>query len=302
MGNKQRILLAELERSGRMVQKLSVSLREQPFYINRFSGYHPSMATHHLHQDYEIYYLSKGERIYIINGEEYLVKNQHLVFIDKNVIHKTVKKSNQVYERMVINFRECFLSSSEQQIVKQLFENGPNIISIPLKKRELINNIIMNLFEEYRKNLKERDLYLKSLLSQLLIESNRLLEGARPKETMKVSSHQDKTSKNEIEKIISFINNNYTNDISLGVLSHHFHVNEQYISRLFKKYTGCSFIEYLNAIRINEAKRYLIHTTLKVNQIAGKVGYSNHVHFWRVFKRNTGMSPHEYRLLKRGEN
>ncbi|WP_180271327.1 AraC family transcriptional regulator [Fredinandcohnia onubensis] len=284
-----------------MVQKISVSLREQPFYINRFSGYYPSMATHHLHQDYEIYYLSKGERIYIINGEEYLVKNQHLVFIDKNVIHKTVKKSNQVYERMVINFRECFLSSSEQQIVKQLFENGPNIISIPPKKRELINNIIMNLFEEYQKNLKERDLYLKSLLSQLLIESNRLLERASPIKT-KVSGPQDKTGKNEIEKIISFINNNYTNDISLGVLSYQFHVNEQYISRLFKKYTGCSFIEYLNAIRINEAKRYLIHTTMKVNQIAGKVGYSNHVHFWRVFKRNTSLSPNQFRILNQNNH
>jgi len=285
-----------------MVQKISVSLREQPFYINRFIGYHPSMATHHLHQDYEIYYLAKGERIYLINGEEYLVKNQHLVFIDKNVIHKTVKKSNQVYERMVINFRECFLGLGEEHIVKQLFENGPYIISIPQNKRDLINTIIMRLFEEYQKNLKERDLYLKSLLSQLLIESNRLLEGARPKESMKVSSQQDKTGKNEIEKIISFINSHYTNDISLGVLSHHFHVNEQYISRLFKKYTGCSFIEYLNAIRINEAKRYLIHTILKVNQIAGKVGYSNHVHFWRVFKRNTGMSPNQFRILKQNDN
>ncbi|WP_099355025.1 AraC family transcriptional regulator [Fredinandcohnia onubensis] len=285
-----------------MVQKISVSLREQPFYINRFSGYHPSMATHHLHQDYEIYYLAKGERIYLINGEEYLVKNQHLVFIDKNVIHKTVKNSNQVYERMVINFRECFLGLGEQHILKQLFENGPYIISIPQNKRDLINTIIMRLFEEYQKNLKERDLYLKSLLSQLLIESNRLLEGARPKESMKVSSQQDKTGKNEIEKMITFINNNFTNDIKLSVLSHHFHVNEQYISRLFKKYTGCSFIEYLNAIRINEAKRYLIHTTLKVNQIAGKVGYSNHVHFWRVFKRNTGMSPNQFRILKQNDN
>lgn len=80
------------------------------------------------------------------------------------------------------------------------------------------------------------------------------------------------------------------------------HVNEQYISRLFKKYTGCSFIEYLNAIRIDEVERYLIHTTLKVNQIAGKVGYSNHVHFWRVFKRNTGISPNQFRILKQNDN
>jgi YesN/AraC family two-component response regulator len=96
--------------------------------------------------------------------------------------------------------------------------------------------------------------------------------------------------------MITFINGEYASDISLGVLSRQFHLNEQYISKLFKKYTVCSFIDYLNAIRINEAKRLLNESNLKVNLIAKKVGYSNNVHFWRVFKKITGVSPNEYRV------
>ncbi|WP_462410476.1 helix-turn-helix transcriptional regulator [Neobacillus sp. Marseille-QA0830] len=279
-----------------MVQRVSVSLRDRPFYMDRFIGDGPSMTTYHLHQDYEIYYLCKGERIYLINGEEYVVKNQHLVFIDKNVIHKTVLKNHQPYERIVVNFRESFLNESEQVLLAPLFENGPHILPIPPSKREFINSMIMRLFEEYQKNLTGREMYLQSLLSLLLIESNRLLEAACPPQTAKASEHHQ--NKNEIEKIITFINNEYAHDISLGSLSYHFHLNEQYISRLFKKYTGCSFIDYLHAIRINEAKRYLNETTKKVNQIANMVGYTNNVHFWRVFKKITGMSPYQYRMQK----
>ncbi|MFC4323601.1 AraC family transcriptional regulator [Litchfieldia salsa] len=285
-----------------MVQKVSVSLREQRFYIDRFTGLHPSMATHHLHQDYEIYYLYEGERIYLINGEEYVLKNQHLVFIDKNVIHKTLVKGNLVYGRIVINFRECFLSSRERHIIKQLFEEGPYVLPIPHDKRLIINTIIMKLYEEYQMNLKERDTYLSSLLSQLLIESSRLLELVSPQKKSKVIGTQQRIGNNEIEKIITYINNEFSNDISLCLLSRRFHLNEQYISRLFKKYTGCSFIDYLHAIRINEAKRYLNETTMKVNQIAVKVGYANNVQFWRVFKKITGVSPKQYRLHKQQEN
>ncbi len=256
------------------------------------------MTTHHLHQDYEIYYQCEGERIYLINGEMYEVKRQHLVFIDKNVIHKTVLKNQQKYERIVMNFRECFLNASERILLGSLFENGPHIVPIPPNKRELIHNIMQRLFEEYQMKRKGREIYLRALLSQLLIESNRLLEAVSPQKTTKAMNPQRKSGKPEIEKIITFINNEYANDISLGSLSDHFHLNEQYISRLFKKYTGCSFIDYLHAIRINEAKRYLNETTKKINQIANIVGYTNNVHFWRVFKKVTGMSPYQYRLEK----
>ncbi|MFS0639017.1 helix-turn-helix domain-containing protein [Mesobacillus foraminis] len=277
-----------------MVQKVNVSLRDQSFYINRIQGDHPSMTNHHIHQDYEIFYLLEGERIYQINGKEYLIKKHHLVFIDKNLIHKTTVNSRDkdVYDRIVINFRDSFLEASAVHLLKQLFENGPHILQIPPCKRERIRSNLVTQLEEYQLSQGDKDLYLKSLLTQLLIESARLLE---PKKTPSNSGNPPIGTITDIEAMIAFINGEYSNDVSLRVLSQQFHLNEQYISKLFKKYTGCSFIDYLNAIRINEAKRLLNESALKVNLIAKKVGYSNNVHFWRVFKKMTGMSPNEYR-------
>ncbi len=288
------IKLTQGREAGLLVQKVNVSLREQSFYINRMQGDQPSMTNHHIHQDYEIYYLLEGERIYHINGKEYYIKKHHLVFIDKNLLHKTLvhRKDNNVYDRIVINFRDSFLEASAVHLLKQLFENGPHILHIPPCKREGIHSNLATQLKEYQLSQTDKDIYLKSLLTQLLVESVRLLES--PKTDRNFSNIQS-GSKIDIEAMITFINGEYSNDMSLRVLSQKFHLNEQYISKLFKKYTGCSFIDYLNAIRINEAKRLLNESNLKVNLIAKKVGYSNNVHFWRVFKKITGLSPIEYR-------
>ncbi|MGJ9384683.1 AraC family transcriptional regulator [Salipaludibacillus sp. CF4.18] len=277
-----------------MVQEVSVSLREQSYYINYSSGYNSSMTTHHMHQDYEIFYLFKGERIYLINGKEYIVRKDHLVFINKNVLHKTLVMNNELYERFVINFRESFISFNEHHLIKQLFEDGPHVIPVSENKKTLIYNIIKSQINEYYKNQKDKDTYIRSLLTQLLVESTRLLEEKH--KTITELHQQQNPNKNEITDVIKFIHDHYESAISLNLLSHHFHLNEQYISRLFKKTTGCSLIVYLNAVRVNEAKRLLIESNMKINLIAKKVGYSNNIHLWRVFKKLTGESPNQYRI------
>ncbi|RKL67041.1 hypothetical protein CR203_11010 [Salipaludibacillus neizhouensis] len=277
-----------------MEQEVSVSLREQSYYINYSSGHDSSMTTHHMHQDYEIYYLFRGERIYLINGKEYVVRKDHLVFINKNVVHKTLVMNNDLYERFVINFREDFMSFNEQHLIKQLFEDGPHVIPISEHKKTLIYNIMKSQIHEYQKSQKDKDTYIRSLLTQLLVESTRLLE--EQQKTFTDLHHQQISNKNEIADVIKYIHDHYADSVSLSVLSHQFHLNEQYISRLFKKTTGCSIIGYLNAVRVNEAKRLLTESKMKINQIARKVGYSNNIHLWRVFKKLTGESPNEYRI------
>jgi len=74
-----------------MVNKLNVSLRKESFYIDYDNESNPrnTMKHYHLHDDYEVFYLIEGERVYFINGKKFEVKENNLVFIDKNVIHKT---------------------------------------------------------------------------------------------------------------------------------------------------------------------------------------------------------------------
>ncbi|PEE73423.1 hypothetical protein COM81_28730 [Priestia megaterium] len=99
----------------------------------------------------------------------------------------------------------------------------------------------------------------------------------------------------KVSEIVRYINNHYMDLLTLHSLSKQFHISPYYLSRIYKKGTGFSFVEYLNQVRINEAQKLLKTTSLSVTSIAEKVGYENPTHFGRVFKKVTGISPLKYR-------
>lgn len=279
-----------------MSKSLNVSFRKKTFYIDYKSDNcsKDRMRNFHLHSDYEIFYLIEGERKYLINGKQYLVKENSLVFIDKNIIHKTEMTEIPKFQRVVINFQDSFLSYEDQFLLTSLFEKGPYIISVPISRRKTVSDLINRMQNEYSDGGKDATIYIRSLLTQLLIESTRLLENEK---NVSVVRNDNETNKQEVAGIIKYINTYYSNDISLSLLSQHFHLNEQYISRLFKEVTGSNIINYLNAVRVNVSQRLLLESDMKIIDISRNVGYSNNVHFWRVFKQQTGISPSEYRTL-----
>lgn len=109
-------------------------------------------------------------------------------------------------------------------------------------------------------------------------------------------------AKNEVSVNIlqsqKYIDSNYARDISLSMVSEAVGLSETYLSKLFVKETGETFIQYLTRKRITKACEMLRLNTLKVYEIAEKVGYENTEHFSRVFKKNLGVSPNQYRRTK----
>lgn len=109
--------------------------------------------------------------------------------------------------------------------------------------------------------------------------------------------------KNEIEPTTSriiieakrYIMQNYQKDINLTDISASVFISPKYLSDLFKKETGETFLSYLTSVRIDNAKRYLQRFDLKIYEVAESVGYGNPKHFMKVFKKYTEMTPYEYR-------
>ncbi len=96
-------------------------------------------------------------------------------------------------------------------------------------------------------------------------------------------------------RIKIFLYNHYAEHISLATLSEHFHLNENYLCELFKKDTGIGYLEYLNTIRVDQAKTRMISSDDTAEIICQEVGFSNASHFSRVFKKITGMTMTEFR-------
>lgn len=99
-----------------------------------------------------------------------------------------------------------------------------------------------------------------------------------------------------VMQAVSFIETNYFKEITLDELSAEVGLSQSYLSTIFKKVTGKSFIEYLNDLRIEKAKQLFHTSNLKVFEVASKVGFNDPKYFSKQFKRITGITPNEYKV------
>ncbi len=96
-------------------------------------------------------------------------------------------------------------------------------------------------------------------------------------------------------KIIPYIKEHYTEMITVTEIAEYAALNPQYMMRLFKKEKGDSILEYVTGLRLELAKELLRKTELTNEQVADKVGYATSNYFIKLFKKNYGMTPREFR-------
>jgi AraC-like DNA-binding protein/ligand-binding sensor protein len=124
---------------------------------------------------------------------------------------------------------------------------------------------------------------LRIFAEQLSMLSNQIAMQAQRREPLVIAHAKD------------FLENNYTQDLSLGVVARAVHTSTFYFCKLFKRVTGLNFTDYLSRLRIEKAKNLLLNPNLRVSEIAFEVGFQSLTHFNRVFKRIIGQSPTAYR-------
>ncbi len=105
----------------------------------------------------------------------------------------------------------------------------------------------------------------------------------------------DYKNRQKIQMAVQYIQENYNRDLNMAVVSNHISMNYSLFSFVFKQYTGNNFVNYLKQIRIEEAKRLLQNSDMKILEISKRVGYENEKHFMKTFKAICGVSPTEYR-------
>lgn len=103
-----------------------------------------------------------------------------------------------------------------------------------------------------------------------------------------------------IREAMNYIHEHYMDNLTLEKVSESIHVSPAYISRLFYKETGSTFIDYVTKYRMEKAKQLLLRTELRTYEVAEKVGYKNSKYFLKVFKRWVGTTPGEYRAQRAG--
>lgn len=116
--------------------------------------------------------------------------------------------------------------------------------------------------------------------------------------TVYFSSIDESRCKNRqyiMNKVLEYIERNFTGQITLEGVARYVYVNPAYLSSIFKKHTGENFMSYLTARRIRYAKELLENPKYKIYEIGRMVGYLDPGYFSIIFKKNEGITPYEYR-------
>jgi YesN/AraC family two-component response regulator len=98
-----------------------------------------------------------------------------------------------------------------------------------------------------------------------------------------------------VQQVLRYIAKTAPGDVTLADAAKCVHMNPSYLSQLFKQEMHINFIDYVSSLRIKEAKLLLTSTTLRISEIACRLGYSDIAYFSNMFRKLTGVSPSEYR-------
>ena len=104
-----------------------------------------------------------------------------------------------------------------------------------------------------------------------------------------------RTTKSTMERVVQYIHANYNQELRLEMLANIFGYNSAYLGKVFHQYMGDNFNNYLDKIRITEAKRLLAEDEYKVYEVAERIGYTNINYFHNKFKKYVGVSPLSYK-------
>ncbi len=113
------------------------------------------------------------------------------------------------------------------------------------------------------------------------------LEGARP------------TWEREMKRVTAFIDRHYAENLTIARLAAHIHTSPSNLHRQFQRIMGITPSDYLTTIRLNAARQLLETTDRLITDIAQSVGFYDHSHFTKAFKKARSLTPGEYRRLHR---
>ncbi|SDB19506.1 Two-component response regulator, YesN/AraC family, consists of REC and AraC-type DNA-binding domains [Pseudobutyrivibrio sp. YE44] len=182
---------------------------------------------------------------------------------------------------LIKEWESIFLAASRGQINPMDFTKAIKAFSkeyTTVYKREfddvLINPFVWISLENY-----------KASFMKFIVEANAIIK----------SGTQVDATEEKIKAALEYVNANFAKDLNMAVVSNQVSMNYSLFSAEFKNYTGTNFVNYVKDLRMAEAKKLLIETELKVNEISTRVGYDNEKHFMKSFKTYVGVSPSEYR-------
>ncbi len=278
------------------LERVQYDFEDYPIYIRRalLSTYPNYGAASHWHDDVELILILDGEMTYQVNGEAVLLHKGEGIFVNSGQVHFGHSPERQECDFICILFHPnilCANPSTEHKYVHPVTRNA-DLPYIPLGSGVAWQKKLLKLIEQiYRHKGTKKSPYLKIIASFFEIWDLLYENIADDAATDEIESC-DLTS---VKDMASFIQENYSNDVSLEDIAKAGGVGQSKCCKLFKRYLGKSPVQYLNQYRLSQGAVLLRHTSLSVTEIALQVGFGGASYFTECFHKWSGLRPLAYR-------
>lgn len=262
--------------------------KKHPLFVGSCGTYHlftkPKLPTHRPRGrvDFQLLYVASGKGHFYFNGVEQIVPAGNMV------IYRP--KEEQRYYYYGVDHTEVywvhFTGSSVKNILRKYgISDDMHVIhtgtSLDFKK------IFLQIIQELKLCKEDYEEMTVSYLKQLFIMIHRIVN-AKPR-------GKSSLLMNEMDASVQYFHQNYHKQISIEEYASSMHMSVSWFIRNFKEYTGSTPAQYILALRISNAQSLLETTDYNVTEIAEIVGYDNPLYFSRIFKKQLGISPSQFR-------
>jgi AraC-like DNA-binding protein len=282
-----------------------VNSKNQPFthrqYMlsDNFEFFHykdntPLEVEYHKHDFFEIYFFISGDVTYIIEGKSYTLKPWDIILINNKELHKPVINHGAIYERIVIWVNPAFISkmstpdSDLNMCFESTFKNKYNLLRPGTETLNIIKVILGKLNRILFADSFGAEILKELYLTELIVFLNRAYT-----DSDLVDIGNDVSYNSKINKIINYINQNLSEDLSLDALSSRFYSSKYHLLREFKKHTGYTPHEYITLKRLITSKE-LLRSGMSISDVCTECGFNNYSNFIRSFTKAFNISPKKY--------
>jgi AraC-like DNA-binding protein/mannose-6-phosphate isomerase-like protein (cupin superfamily) len=272
--------------TGKMTNQFQVEV----FDANR----HFSVKYPHRHDFFEVLYLSKGSGFHVIDGNKYDIKPPCIFFMSPGQAHK-IEFSNDIEGFIFIFTAEFYLinQSNPNRLIEFPFfftirqDNKPLLLESK-DDVSFIENLFRKGIDEIKKGENFSIEMLRSVLD-LILTSSAVLYKSDEQKFAKGRGHI------VVKRFFQLVEENYKNNLSVNEYADKLAITPNHLTQTINQLTGKTSLQIIKSKQLLEIKRLLVHTNLSVSEIAHHLNFTDQSYFTKFFKRETGVSPLQYR-------
>lgn len=271
------------------------------FKINRVR--HLEQHEAHQHEFFEFFLMVSGRCHHSIHGNERLISEGDFLLLSPGQSHSFRPAEAGGFEMLqvifmpsILNIHPRYLSRSRRLLdlvyLRPFYKKGFEKIHLSGLTELKLKGLLAEMLEEYEKRQDGFEIAIQAKLMDFLISLVRFMERSSAGKALR---SQPSPAAIAMSRILKHIHEQFKNPLRLEDMAEMAGVSREYFCVIFKKITGTSLVEYLNRLRIEEAKHLLSHSALPVTDVCFESGFKDLSYFSRLFRTETGLSPKAFR-------